>query len=73
MHNPVVVANYRTRLEAEVASTLLSAAGIPFLIQSGEGMLYGPLPAGSSILVRQEDVEKAKQLLSGDGPPAGPS
>lgn len=73
MKNPVFVANYRTRLEAELASKLLIAAGIPFLLQSGEGMLYGPLPAGSSILVRQEDAERARHILREEGPPGAPS
>ena len=42
--DPIAVANYRTRLEAEVASNVLTANGIPFVIQSAEGMLYGPMP-----------------------------
>ncbi len=65
MSDPQPVANFRTRLEAESASAALSAEGLPFLIQSGEGSGYGPLPSGASILVRSEHVDLARSLLAG--------
>jgi hypothetical protein len=37
MHDPVAIANFRTKLEAEMAAGLLDNAGIPCLIQSTEG------------------------------------
>ena len=33
MHNPLAIANFRTKLEAEMAAGLLDKAGIPCLIQ----------------------------------------
>lgn len=63
--DPIAVANYRTRLEAEVASNVLTANGIPFVIQSAEGMLYGPMPAGATLLVREEHAALARELLGG--------
>jgi hypothetical protein len=65
MSDPQPIANFRTRLEAESASAALSAEGIPFLIQSGEGSGYGPLPGGASILVRAEQADLARSLLAG--------
>ncbi len=63
----VAVANYRTKVEAETASGLLLGADIPYVIQSREGMQMGPGPAGSTILVRPEDEEKARQVLQDAG------
>jgi hypothetical protein len=61
--HPIAVVSYRTRLEAEVAAAVLAANGLPYVIQSGEGAMYGPLPRGTSILVRASDVELARELL----------
>ncbi len=66
MHDPHPVANYRTKLEAEVAAGFLQTEGIPFVIQSAEGMLHGPLGAGATILVRVEDVAEARAILLGE-------
>ncbi|MFQ5705029.1 MAG: hypothetical protein ACE5HT_13540 [Gemmatimonadales bacterium] len=66
MSDPQEVASFRTRLEAEFASAGLTAAGIPFLIQSGEGGGYGPLPSGALILVRPEDADRARVVLAGE-------
>jgi len=63
---PLAVANYRTRLEAEVAAGFLDNARIPYVIQSAEGMLHGPLGAGATILVNPDHVEEARQILIGD-------
>lgn len=67
----MAVANFRTRLETEVAANVLTANGIPFVIQSGEGMLYGPMPTGSTLLVHEQDATLARELLgTGDHPTA---
>jgi hypothetical protein len=60
---PVVVANFRTRLEAESAGGLLTHAGIPFVLQSGEGIGVGPLPQGASLIVRSDQAEEARDVL----------
>ena len=67
MDDPVVVATFRTRMEAEVASNLLARQGIPFVIQSAEGMLHGPLPQGARLLVRPRDLEAARDTLADAG------
>jgi hypothetical protein len=63
----VPVANFRTRLAAELAATALKAAGVPFLIQSAEGMGYGPLPPGADIRVHPSDAARARTILSESG------
>jgi hypothetical protein len=59
----VVAATFRTRLEAEMAAGLLQEAGIPYVIQSAEGIGVGPLPAGASILVATDRLEEARSVL----------
>ena len=63
MPDTIAIANFRTRVEAEIAATLLEAAGIPYVIQSVEGMLHGPLNPGSSILVSDALAEQAREVL----------
>jgi hypothetical protein len=60
----IPIANFRTRLEAEAAARLLDGAAVPYLINSPEGMAHGPLGAGTTIMVRAEDVELAREVLS---------
>jgi Putative prokaryotic signal transducing protein len=67
MREPVVVANFRTRLDAESAAGLLAHAGIPFVVQSGEGMGMGPLPQGASLIVREDQVDAARRVLADAG------
>lgn len=64
---PIAVANFRTRLDAEMASQFLKAVGIPFVIQSAEGMLHGPIAPGASILVHPDQVEEARRVLKDAG------
>jgi hypothetical protein len=64
---PVTIARFRTRLDAEIAGGLLKAAGIPFLVQSPEGMGLGPLSQGTSLLVRQDQAVRARRLLEEAG------
>jgi hypothetical protein len=67
MTQPVVVATFRTRLEAESAGGLLDHAGLPFVIQSPEGLGMGPLSQGASLLVRADEAEAARQVLADAG------
>ncbi len=60
------LANFRTRLEAEAAANLLKNAGIPYLIQSAEGMLHGPLLPGATIYVAPELADEAREVLGLD-------
>jgi hypothetical protein len=64
--SPERVANFRTRAEAEAAGGLLAGAGIPYLIQSSEGMGI-PSPAGADLLVNAEDVLRATLVLKDAG------
>jgi hypothetical protein len=60
----IPIANFRTRLEAELAARLLDGVAVPYLINSPEGMAHGPMVDGATILVRAEDVELAREVLS---------
>lgn len=70
MDSPVPIANYRTKAEAEMAGGLLDGAGIPYLIQSTEGILHGPINPGATILVSRSLVAHACAVLG--LPPAEP-
>ncbi|UCC73933.1 MAG: DUF2007 domain-containing protein [Gemmatimonadota bacterium] len=63
MKDAVKVANFRTKTEAEAAAGLLKNAGIPYLIQSAEGMLHGPLNPGATIYVAPEAADRAREVL----------
>ncbi|UCF39810.1 MAG: DUF2007 domain-containing protein [Gemmatimonadota bacterium] len=63
----VAVANFRTRSEAETASGLLLGADIPYVIQSLEGAQLGPGPGGTTVLVRPQDEQQARQILQDAG------
>ncbi len=69
MHDPVAIANFRTKLEAEMAAGLLDNAGIPCLIQSTEGILHGPIGPGATILVGETVASHARVVLG--KPPEG--
>jgi hypothetical protein len=60
----IPIANFRTRLDAELAARLLEGAAVPYIINSSEGMLHGPLSGGATILVRTEDVDLARDALA---------
>jgi hypothetical protein len=45
----------------------LAGAGIPYLIQSSEGMLYGPLPPGATLFVTEENAARARAILRDAG------
>jgi hypothetical protein len=63
MNDAVKLANFRTKTEAEAAAGLLKNAGIPYLIQSAEGMLHGPLFPGATIYVAPELLDEARDVL----------
>lgn len=63
MKDAVKLANFRTKTEAEAAAGLLKSAGIPYLIQSAEGMLHGPLFPGATIYVPPEALDHARSIL----------
>ena len=64
----VVVQSYASRSEAELAKGALEAAGIPAMIQSDSvGGMREHLAwsgAGFKILVREEDVTDAREVLT---------
>jgi len=68
----IPIANFRTRLEAELAARLLEGAAVPYVINSPEGMFHGPLGAGATILVRADDVDLARDALAGEAPRTPP-
>jgi hypothetical protein len=63
MEDLVEIANFKTKIEAEAAGGLLKNAGIPYLIQSQEGMLHGPINPGATIYVTPEAAEHAREVL----------
>jgi hydrogenase maturation factor len=64
MGSTVAIANFRTKVEAEIAGAMLKAAGIPYVLQSTEGMLHGPINPGASILVSDAVAEHAREVLA---------
>jgi hydrogenase maturation factor len=68
MGSTVAIANFRTKVEAEIAGGVLEAAGIPYIVQSTEGSLIGPINPGASILVSETVAEHARAVL---GKPSG--
>ncbi len=69
MHDPVAIANFGTKLKAEMAAGLLDNAGVPCLIQFTEGILHGPRGPGATILVGETVVSHARVVLG--KPPEG--
>lgn len=66
---PVVVATYPDRGEAEVTKAHLAASGIEAVIvdEVEGGMLPVEGEAGVTVLVPAQDAELARRLLSADG------
>ena len=63
MEDLVAIANFMTKTEAEAAAGLLKNEGIPYLIQSQEGMLHGPINPGATIYVAPEVADQARDVL----------
>lgn len=60
----VVLAEYNTTIEAEIAKSILDSAGIWSTIRNEYmSALYPLSPMSPQLVVREQDVEKAKQLL----------
>ena len=72
MSDLVAIANFHTKAEAEMAGGLLDAAGIPFVIQSTEGILHGPINPGATVLVGEGAAPHARAVL-GQPPGNAPS
>ena len=68
MTDLVAIANFHTKAEAEMAGGLLEAAGIPYVIQSTEGILHGPINPGATLLVGEIAAPHARVVL---GEPPG--
>jgi len=64
MTETVQVANFRTRLDAELAARALDALDIRYVINSAEGAGSGPLGPGATILVRPADAALAREALA---------
>ena len=58
---------FSSRMEAEMAAELLKKAQIPFIIQSEDTGIFGPgnmpSPRGARVLVPEEDMQRAQDLL----------
>jgi hypothetical protein len=63
MEDLVAIANFMTKTEAETAAGLLKNEGIPYLIQSQEGILHGPIGPGATIYVAPEMAAQAHEVL----------
>lgn len=72
MTDIIPIANFRTRLEAELAGRLLEGAAVPYVINSPEGMFVGPIGPGATLLVRADDVDLARDALAGERPATAP-
>jgi hypothetical protein len=67
----VVIRTYQRGIDADLAKSVLEAAGIPSMIRgdAGRRYYYGyglALNTGIELLVRAEDVEDAEQILDLD-------
>lgn len=58
----VVLENYPNIQDASIVQGMLEANGIPCMV-SDQNNLYVPVFGGVSLLVRQQDFERARQLL----------
>jgi hypothetical protein len=63
MEDPLKIANFKSKAEAETAAALLQNEGIPSLIQSQEGMLHGPFYPGATLYVAPSAAERAREIL----------
>lgn len=70
MADTAVVATFVYRHEAEFARATLQAAGIDSVLAADDaGGAYGPLTfsRGVRLLVRPEELDEAREILSGEG------
>jgi Putative prokaryotic signal transducing protein len=59
----VAVSTFRSTADAQIAKGILDGAGIQSMIRSDNAGGMYPAIAGADLLVRTEDVDKAKQAL----------
>lgn len=59
----VIVSTYPSTADAQIAKGMLDGAGIQSMIRSDNAGGMYPAIAGADLLVRAEDVDKAKQAL----------
>ena len=72
MSDLVAIGNFHTKAEAEMAGGVLEAVGIPYVIQSTEGILHGPISPGATLLVGEAAAPHARAALGnppGDAEP----
>ena len=62
----VPIRTFVNRIEAELACGALTAAGIDAVVSNDDagGVYAAAMRPGSRLLVREEDVERATQILS---------
>ena len=67
MDNLVSVENFRSRVEAGMAQSMLEAEGIPTFLSADDAGGYAPYlllgGGGVSLFVRPADAERARELL----------
>lgn len=68
MSHPLVTLKiFPTRVEAEIAKSLLESMGIKAMVSADDagGMMAAPFAytAGVELIVREEDLDKAKKIL----------
>jgi hypothetical protein len=59
----VAVSTFRSTADAQIAKGILDGAGIQSMIRSDNAGGMYPAIAGADLLVKAEDVDKAKQAL----------
>jgi Putative prokaryotic signal transducing protein len=59
----VAVSTFRSPADAQIAKGILDGVGIQSMIRSDNAGGMYPAIAGADLLVRTEDVDKAKQAL----------
>ncbi|HJR62244.1 MAG TPA: DUF2007 domain-containing protein [Gemmatimonadaceae bacterium] len=60
----VIVRTFATEIEAELARATLEAHGIPAAVRMTDAAGLLRVVEGAKVVVRQEDVEAARELLS---------
>lgn len=59
-----VVSTFRSTADAQIAKGILDAVGIESMVRSDNAGGMYPAIAGAELLVRAEDVQKAKEALN---------
>ncbi|MBP6945152.1 DUF2007 domain-containing protein [Patescibacteria group bacterium] len=68
--NILTLKKFSTRLEAEMAKEVLESVGIKSFLSADDGGGMRPAPfaysMGVELIVREEDVQRAKEILDAD-------